>query len=34
VNLCKHIPQIREGEPADGRSHLQNGRGGTDSQNH
>src|SRR5208337_1626376 len=34
VNFFKRIPQIREGESADGRSHLQNGRGHASRKKH
>src|SRR5580658_4450955 len=34
VNFFERIPQIREGESADGRSHIENGRGRAKSKNH
>ena len=34
VNFFESIPQIREGESADGRSHIENGRGRANSKNH
>ena len=34
VNFFERIPQIREGESADGRSHLENGRGRSDNKKH
>src|SRR5579859_1815445 len=33
VNFFERISQIRKGEPADGRSHLKNGRGPANSKN-